>query len=249
MNFADQTFLITGGAGNFGAFLCEYCLNAGAAQVLLADIHPEKLAELKLRFPSIETYVCDLTDPKAVQEMMSAIYSVHKVTVLINNAGLIHSEPLINLFNKEAPFHAYETWDRTIKLNLYTCFNVASQTASMMARNRIKGLIINISSIAALGNMGQTAYSAAKAGIEAMTKTWAKELGMFKIRSVSIAPGFINTDSTHESLSEAVIDKWKKQVPIGAFGELKHIGETVKFIVENDYVNGKNISVDGGLVI
>lgn len=249
MNFQEQTILITGGAGNFGAFLCEYCLNSGAAKVLLTDIDAAKLDIVQSRFPQIDTFVCDLTDSDAVKSMLAQISEKHKVTVLVNNAGLIHSEPLVNLFNKEQPFHSFETWDKTIRLNLYTCFNMGAQMASFMARSRTKGVIINISSIAAQGNLGQTAYSAAKAGIEAMTKTWAKELGMFKIRVVSIAPGFINTDSTHESLSESVVEKWKKQVPLNQLGDVKHIGDTVKFIVENDYINGKNIPVDGGLVI
>jgi 3-oxoacyl-[acyl-carrier protein] reductase len=118
-----------------------------------------------------------------------------------------------------------------------------------MAKHRVRGLIINISSIAAQGNIGQTAYSAAKAGIEAMTKVWSKELGMFKIRAVCIAPGFIETPSTHDSLSEAVIEKWKKQIPLGHLGALEEIGKTVAFAIENNYINGKIISVDGGLSI
>ena len=118
-----------------------------------------------------------------------------------------------------------------------------------MVSNRTSGVIVNVSSIAAKGNIGQTAYSAAKAGIEAMSATWSKELGIFKIRSVAIAPGFIDTNSTKNSLSESVMEKWKKQIPLGKLGELEHIGKAVEFAITNDYLNGKVIQVDGGLTI
>jgi 3-oxoacyl-[acyl-carrier protein] reductase len=82
-----------------------------------------------------------------------------------------------------------------------------------------------------------------------MTKVWSKELGIFKIRVACVAPGFIDTPSTRESLSEAVIDKWKKSVSLNRLGELKNVGEAIKFIIQNDYFNGSVVSVDGGLSI
>lgn len=249
MQFADQTFLITGGAGFFGAFLCRYCLEHGAQKVILLDMNAEGLEQLRDTSEVVDIYQCDLSDNEDVKTCINKISEKYKVSVLINNAGWIHSEPLVSLLNREQPQHSFEHWDRAIKLNLYTCFNTTSYVAAAMVRQRVKGVIINISSIAAQGNSGQTAYSAAKAGIEAMTKTWSKELGMFKIRTAAIAPGFINTPSTHHSLSEQVLDRWKKQIPVGTLGELEQIGATVKFIVENDYINGKIIAVDGGLTI
>ena len=116
-----------------------------------------------------------------------------------------------------------------------------------MVHKRIKGLIINISSIAAKGNIGQTAYSAAKAGVESMTKVWAKELGPFNIRSVCIAPGFIHTESTKESISESTAERLKKQIPLNRFGELIHIAMGIQMVIENEYINGKIIPIDGGL--
>jgi 3-oxoacyl-[acyl-carrier protein] reductase len=118
-----------------------------------------------------------------------------------------------------------------------------------MTSSRTKGLILNISSIAAHGNVGQSAYSAAKAGIEALTKTWSKELGMFRIRCACIAPGFFNTSSTQENVNEHMLDKWKKSIPLGKLGELNDLLSATKFIIENDYFNGKILSLDGGLTI
>lgn len=249
MKINEQIFLITGGAGFFGEFLCGYFLDQGAKKVILTDIDQVRLQSIKSKFTEVETFVCDLSDNIAVKDCVNQITANNKISVLINNAGWIHSEPLINLLNKDKPQHSFENWDKAIKLNLYSCFNITSYVAAFMVKNRTRGVIINISSIAAQGNLGQTAYSAAKAGIEAMTKTWSKELGPFKIRTAAIAPGFINTPSTQTSLSEQVLDKWKKQIPLGMLGELECIGNTAKFIIENDYVSGKVIAVDGGLTI
>ena len=106
-----------------------------------------------------------------------------------------------------------------------------------------------MSSISAHGNAGQSAYSAAKAGVNALTRTWARELGGFGIRFVSIAPGFIDTDSTREALSEENLSRLKDQIPLRRLGEVEHIYQTVRFIVENDYVNGTVLEIDGGLAM
>ena len=118
-----------------------------------------------------------------------------------------------------------------------------------MVEHRTKGLIINVSSISANGNVGQSAYSAAKAAVNALTVTWSKELGMFGIRSTAIAPGIVDTSSTQRSLSEANIRKWKKNTPLGRLGKLEEISESVKFIIENDFFNGRILEIDGGLKI
>ena len=118
-----------------------------------------------------------------------------------------------------------------------------------MIAKRTKGVMINFSSISAKGNAGQVAYSSAKAGIESMTKVMAKELGMFKIRVAAIAPGFIDTPSTHSALSEGMIDYWIKETPLRKMGTIEDIIESVKFIVTCDHLTGTTISVDGGLSI
>jgi 3-oxoacyl-[acyl-carrier protein] reductase len=118
-----------------------------------------------------------------------------------------------------------------------------------MLKRRTKGVVINLSSISANGNAGQSAYSAAKAGVNALTRTWAKELGGVGIRFVSIAPGFLDTPSTQTALSEAILTKLKQQIPLRRLGEVEHIYQAVRFIVENDYLNGTVLEVDGGLVI
>jgi 3-oxoacyl-[acyl-carrier protein] reductase len=247
MNIKDQTILISGAAGSVGTFLTQ-SLAKEAKKIIAVDRDSIKLDALK-NYSNIEVYTCDLSNPVEVVMVMGSILNEYPTTVLINLAGLIHSEPLVNLLNKANSHHSFETWDATIKANLYSTFYLSSIVAESMVKKRIKGVIISTSSVAAQGNLGQTAYSAAKAGIEAMTKVWSKELGIFKIRCACIAPGFFNTSSTRNSLNEAVIEKWKKLTPISKLGELTEFSSAVKFIIENDFYNGKVLQLDGGLNI
>ena len=126
---------------------------------------------------------------------------------------------------------------------------MSTYVAQKMAETRTKGVIINFSSVSAEGNMGQAAYSAAKAGVESFTKVLAKELGMFKIRACAIAPGFIDTPSTKKALSESMIDYWKKKTPLRKLGEMENIISTIEFIIENDYLSGTVLHIDGGLTL
>ena len=248
MEIGKQTVLISGGAGAIGSALCEFFQDK-ALQVILIDKDSEKLQALKSRFPPISIYTCDLTNGQSVKQVAKDISEIHKVSILINNAGYIYSEPLLNIMSKEDGFHNFENWDNTIQSNLYSAFYLTSCIAKSMTSSRTKGLILNISSIAAQGNVGQSAYSAAKAGIEALTKTWSKELGMFRIRCACIAPGFFNTSSTQENVNIHMLEKWKKSIPLAKLGELNELLSATQFIIENDYFNGKILSLDGGLTI
>jgi 3-oxoacyl-[acyl-carrier protein] reductase len=118
-----------------------------------------------------------------------------------------------------------------------------------MIMRRINGVIVNISSISAKGNAGQSAYSAAKAGLESMTIVWSKELGSFGIRCVAIAPGFIETEAMYRALSGERIEELKQQNPLKRLGKDENISSTVLFAINNDYVNGCVIGIDGGLIL
>src|SRR5690606_6215486 len=115
-----------------------------------------------------------------------------------------------------------------------------------MIRQGRPGCLINIASISRAGNMGQSNYSAAKAGVAAMTVTWARELARYNIRSMAIAPGFIATEMTGVLQPEA-LEKMTAGIPLKRMGTPDEIASTVAFILENDYVSGRVIEVDGGL--
>lgn len=234
MEIEGKRILITGGLG---------CLGSGIAQSLR-----EKGAEIVVfdRYENDSPLVWQI-DVTNMEEVKKALESVGPIDVLVNCAGEIYSEPILNMLKKET--HQKESWERVINNNLTSCFVMSTCVSERMAAERRRGVIINFSSIAAKGNMGQAAYSAAKAGIEAFTKTAAKELGMFKIRVCAIAPGFIETPSTKEALSESMVAYWKKQTALRKLGSMEDIEKTVAYIIANDYLTGTVISVDGGLAI
>ncbi|MEQ8172618.1 MAG: SDR family NAD(P)-dependent oxidoreductase [Candidatus Eremiobacterota bacterium] len=244
MILSEQTILITGGNSGIGRFLVEK-LSDQCVHIIVIDKKENNKFE---GFNNISYYICDLTDYVSVTETFLKVFEIFpKISILINNAGLIYSEPLVNILSKKERRHSYEMWDATIKANLYTVFNVSSTLIDNMLKNKVKGLIINISSIAARGNPGQTSYSAAKAGVNALTYTWSKELAPFGIRVAGISPGFFDTESTRTALSQARIEKITQSIPLKRLGKLDEILLSLKFIIENDYLTGRLIELDGGL--
>jgi 3-oxoacyl-[acyl-carrier protein] reductase len=249
MNFSEAQILITGGGRGIGRHLVER-MAVEARRVAVMEKDEATMSALAAAFPAVKCYPCDVTDPEAVGKAVAALESDgFALDVLVNNAGLVHSAPLINLLEKNNRVHSAEEWQRVLAANLSSVFYVTGPVVDHMLKHRTKGVVINMSSISARGNAGQSAYSAAKAGVNALTRTWTKELGGFGIRFVAIAPGFMDTLSTREALSEASLAKIKGQVPLRRLGEVEHIYQTVRFIVENDYVNGTVLEIDGGLVI
>ena len=250
MKLEQQVILITGGANGIGRHLAQ-SLVSDAQEVIVIDRDLDGINDLRDQVPGVTAYVCDLTKYQEVEDVVRMMYEKDgkHVSVLINNAGLIHSEPLVNLFSKSDKTNRMETWNRIIDVNLNGVFYVTSCVVERMADQRRKGLIVNISSIAANGNAGQSAYSATKAALNALTVTWSKELGMFGIRSTAIAPGFVDTPSTRGALSERHLENWRKNTPVGRLGRLEEISNAIRFIVENDFYNGRVLEIDGGLRI
>lgn len=247
MQLGEQIILITGGSGEIGRHLAE-TYSRLSKKVIVMDINEEKFSAL--REIGVNCYKCDVTDYKQIVSVIDEIFSAHhEIGVVINCAGSIFSAPLINLLTKEDKKHKAEDWDRVIKINLSSVFYVTSCVVEKMITKRTKGLIINVSSVSSRGNAGQSAYSAAKAGVNALTVTWSKELSALGIRAACISPGFIDTESTSKALSEAIITKIKNNIPLKRLGTLNEISDAVKFIIENDYFNGKVLELDGGLVI
>ena len=247
MNLNEVNILITGGASGLGKAMAASLVNK-AAHVIVVDRNAEMLEQLQQEHPGIKCYTCDLTDYEAVQALTSDIFKEFgKINVLVNNAGIIHSEPLVNILSRDDTKHSVDNWRKTIDINLNAVFYVTVNVAEKMVKSRSKGVIINISSISSYGNMGQSAYSATKAAINALTVTWSKELGMFGIRCVAVAPGFMDTPSTQAALTEAKIKAYKNATPIGRLGKTEELIQAVVFIIENDFYNGTVLNLDGGL--
>src|SRR5262249_832490 len=171
------------------------------------------------------------------------------ISILVNAVGLIRNAPLVNVAAGGDRRHSFELWRETIDANLTTVFLATVNQVDRMVATRTRGVVVSLSSIAAAGNAGQAAYSAAKAGVNALTAAWAKELGLLGIRFVSISPGFIDTASTHAALNEAVVKEWTKKTPLRRLGGASEITSAVLFAIENDYVTGKVLEVAGGLTL
>lgn len=246
LEIKNKVAIVTGGASGLGLAIAEGLVTKGA-KVVVIDIDNKKLDALS---DDIVKYCINITNYELVQQVIDDIFVKFKsIDILINNAGVIYNEPLINIMNPSSMKHSYDTFKKNIDINLNAVFIMSSIVAEKMVMNRIEGVLINMSSISANGNAGQTAYSASKAAVEAMTKTWSKELGAFGIRSVAIAPGFINTESTNEALNEKIIKHIVTNTPLRKLGEANNIFQSVQYIIENDFVNGTVLQVDGGLTI
>jgi 3-oxoacyl-[acyl-carrier protein] reductase len=169
--------------------------------------------------------------------------------ILINNAGILHSEPLVRITASGSLKHDVETWQRVLQTDLSSVFYMTSCVVEKMIQSRTRGIIVNISSVAASGNPGASAYAAAKAGVNALTSSWARELGPMGIRVVAVAPGFMDTESTRRAMSRTALDEVVKRVPLRRLGHPEEIASAVLAVVQNELFNGKVFEVDGGLTI
>jgi 3-oxoacyl-[acyl-carrier protein] reductase len=245
MEIAGKAVVVAGGAGHLGRAVVDALLARGA-HVAVIDRDPAGAARFTDGEVSYHAADAALEDETAAA-LDAATARLGGLDALVNCAGLIHSEPVVNLLRPERRRHGLDSWNLVVRANLTTAFVLGSLTAERMAVTRTKGVIVNLSSVAAAGNAGQSAYSAAKAGLEALTVAWGKELGLLGIRVVAIAPGFVDTPSTHETLGPGLVKDWIRKTPLRRLGSTDAISGAVLFALENDFVTGCTIRVDGGV--
>lgn len=222
-------------------------LVALGATVIVADRDDQAIKKLP---KNLEAVHMDVTQVESVRTGVAGIVDRHgRLDILVNNAGVISSEPFVNIMNPAGIMHDYGRFRESITVNLDSVFIVTSAVVEFMVKRRTKGVIVNISSISACGNEGQTAYSAAKAGVDAMTVTWSKELGPWGIRCNAVAPGFIGTESTRRALKEPILKHIQTDTPLGRLGDAHEVAQTVGFVIQNDFINGAVLNVNGGLRI
>jgi 3-oxoacyl-[acyl-carrier protein] reductase len=244
-----KNLVITGASGSLGSLMVQKLKKK--YNIICIDINKSGLKKLKKNYKEVNIYHCNIANPLAVSRLVNKINKkFNKIDILINNAGFIYSGPIIKFTeNKGFLAHDYKDWKKILNKNLDTMFVFSSKVIELMCNTRNPGLIINISSISAQGNVGQSAYSVAKASIEILTKIWAKELSKFKIRVCCISPGFFNTASTHNSLSKSKIQHVESNTPVGRLGKISELTDAINFIVKNKFFNGKVLKIDGGLEI
>jgi 3-oxoacyl-[acyl-carrier protein] reductase len=247
MDLNARSIIVTGGARGLGRAIVEELLRENS-RVIIIDKDETPLDEFPA-YQNVSFFKCELTDFESVKTVFDVIIEENpQIHGLVNNAGVLHSEPLISLKAKDR-IHSLDNWQKVLDINLTVPFVLTGYVAEHMVLNRIKGVIINISSISACGNVGQTAYAASKAGLEAMTKVWAKELGPLGIRAVAVAPGFIQTSSTDHVMPLHALNELKKKTPLRTLGSAQQVAECVKFALRNDFISGTVIELNGGLTI
>jgi 3-oxoacyl-[acyl-carrier protein] reductase len=193
-------------------------------------------------------YVVDVTSESEVIRGFDAVVAdFGRFDVLVNNAGITRDALLVKA--QDGTIHSKMTlaqWQAVMDVNLTGVFLCGREGAARMIERGHGGLIVNISSISREGNPGQTNYSAAKAGVAAMTVVWAKELARYGIRAAAIAPGFCATEIL-AAMKPEMVERIRTAVPLHRLGEPAEIAAAAVFIAENDFVTGRIFEVDGGL--
>ena len=249
MDLEGKKAIVTGGASGFGLRLTERLAEAGAA-VAVFDVNAAAIAALEARLPNVRGVPCDVgNDAQLDQAVETVVDHLGGIDILVNNAGIMKSAPLVNMLARGDRRHSREVWHKVIEVNLNSVFYLGSTVAEQMLRTRSKGVIVNVSSIASQGNAGQSAYAATKAAVEALTKVWAKELGLFGIRCAAVSPGFANTQGAADALEAELLDRWVSQVPLRRLAEVDEVVDGILFVIRNDFFNGRVLNIDGGLVI
>tara|TARA_R110000824_G_scaffold401712_1_gene613889 strand:- start:1146 stop:1907 length:762 start_codon:yes stop_codon:yes gene_type:complete len=251
MNVTNKVIAITGGASGLGYAMAERLGKQGAILALLdrnASALDEAVSALSVQGINAHGFPLDVANEQSVTEAFADIADrLGFVEGCVNNAGITDDALLLKVKDGVVAKHmSLEAWQRVIDVNLTGVFLCGREAASQMVASGKGGVIVNISSISRAGNMGQTNYAAAKAGVHALTVTWAKELAKYRIRTGTVAPGFIVTPMT-AAMRPDMYEKIAGSVPLKRLGEADNIAQSVAFIVENDYFTGRIIECDGGL--
>ena len=243
-NLQGKVALITGGAHGIGFSIAEGMAKCGAAICFncSSEASLEKgLAAYKAAGIDAHGYVADVSDEDAVNAMVAKIKAeVGPVDILVNNAGITRDGLMMRMSEQQ--------WDMVINVNLKSAFNFIHACTPIMMRQKA-GSIINMASVVGVhGNAGQANYSASKAGMIALAKSIAQELGSRGIRANAIAPGFIMTAMT-DALSEEVKAEWCKKIPLRRGGTPEDVANIATFLASDmsSYVSGQVIQVDGGM--
>ena len=242
---------ITGAGGGLGTAMATRLASQGA-RLALIDFRLDTLEDLRaaLALPEDDCLVlqCDVSKEEQVDQAFVDITKYFGgLDVLINNAGITRDALMLKFKDGQRQSRmSLEAWNAVINVNLTGVFLCGRAGAEQMAITGNGGLIVNISSISRAGNMGQSNYSAAKAGVAAMAVTWAKEFARYGIRVNAVSPGFIGTEMVRAMKPEALA-KLQAMIPAGRIGEPEEIAHTIQYLIENDFVNGRNIEIDGGM--
>jgi 3-oxoacyl-[acyl-carrier protein] reductase len=241
--------LVTGSSRGIGRAIAVALGRRGAKVVInyasREDAAREGAAEVEAAGGTAVVAGFDVAVAEQVNEAIKQIGKDHGgLDILVNNAG-VAINGLIMRFKDDQ-------WDRTLDVNLTGAFNCARAAASLLLRAKDHGRIICITSVVGeMGNGGQVAYAASKAGVIGLTMSLARELASRGVTANAVSPGFIETDMTAEHLPEAAKEKLLTQIPLGRIGRATEVADCVAFLAgpEASYITGQVIRVNGGMLM
>lgn len=245
MILSGKTALITGAGRGIGraialCFAHEGC-NIAFTDIALSEQVLATEAELCALGVRAKAYAADAADYEQTQQIVEQVLAdFGSIDILINNAGITRDGLLLRMTEQQ--------WDDVIRVNLKSAFNYTHAVAPVMLRAR-KGSIVSLSSVVGIGgNPGQANYAASKAGIIALMKSTAKELGARGIRANAIAPGYIDTDMT-QALPQEVRDSFVARIPLRRPGSPDEVAQVALFLAsdQSSYVSGQVIAIDGAM--
>lgn len=245
MGFKDKVAVVTGSAQGIGEAVARKLAMEGA-DVVIVDVDIKAAERVASSIDNINNEVlavkCDVSNEEDVKKLFKQVIDrFGRLDILVNNAGINRDAMLTKM--------TLENWEKVIAVDLTGVF-LCSREASVIMKEQNYGKIVNVSSVAARGNIGQSNYSAAKAGVVGLTKTMAKELGRYNINVNCVQPGFTLTQMT-TSLPEKIKEQFIKQIPLGRACEPKEQASVIAFLAsdESSYMTGKVLEVDGGLLM
>ena len=238
---SQKVAIVTGASRGIGRAIAKSLAKKDYIVIANYNKSEKEAIELKNKFNNIDTFKADVSKREEVKQLVEYTLNKYgKIDVLVNNAGIDNEKLFQDITD--------EDWQNVINTNLYSAFCVTQEVLQNMLHNK-SGCIINISSIWGLvGASCESIYSISKAGIDAMTKSLAKELGPSNIRVNSIAPGFIDTDM-NKKYSIDDINNIKHDIPLQKIGKPEDIAKCVNWLIEDEFTTGQVIAIDGGWAI
>lgn len=240
LDLSGRTILVSGAAGDIGSAICRTAAARGA-HLLLVDLPSQKLRELALELSAAVCEV-DLRNATHLKKQLSRLMADEVPNAAVAVAGVNSRHPFTDL--------DLEDWDRVHDITLRGCFLVVQQVSAAMLASNQAGSIVTVSSIGAWQpHRGLSHYEAAKAGVVALTRAAALELGGAGIRVNSVAPGVVDTAMTADTLRDSAYrDRRLARVPIGRFGTPQDVAEPVCFLLSDAaaWMTGSVVVVDGG---
>ncbi len=251
MDLNGKVAVVTGGASGIGLSTAREFLARGA-KVAILDWSREALEQAGTELgDGVAMIQCNVAEEASVEEAFNQVERAFGgLDVAVLNAGILRDGLLVKVdkaTGKVSRRMSLDQWQSVMDVNLTGVFLTGREAATRMINGGRKGVMVLISSISRVGNVGQSNYSASKAGVACLARVWGRELARFGVRVACVAPGFIGTPMVLKDMKPEMMEYFKKQIPIGRLGEPEEIADAIRFVVENDLMCATVLEPSGGM--